>query len=285
MNYNILEYKYPDYSKLLTEIPDPPKILYGVGRGLTDVTNPVAIVGARKATKYGRDITYQLAYDLAKAGCTIISGLALGIDSMAHKGAIDAGGKTIAVLANGLDRIYPACHTQLAKEIINQGGAIVSENPKGTQTLKHHFLARNRIISGLAVGIIVTEAAQKSGSLTTARFALEQNRAVMSVPGNITSPLSAGANNLIRIGATLVSNSEDVTQTLGFSVANISKERAMADNPEEAMVIKLLIDQARDVDELSQLLESDITLVNNILTMLEIKGVVSCIGGGKWALR
>lgn len=286
MNYNIQEYKSTKFPNLLTELADPPKKLYSIGCDLKDITNPVAVVGSRKPTQYGKDMTYRLAYDLAKVGCTVISGLALGIDSIAHRAVLDAGGKTIAVLANGLDRIYPACHTQLAKEIINNNGAIVSENPKGASTLKYHFLARNRIISGLSLGTIITEATQKSGSLTTARMALEQNRVVMAVPGNATSPLSVGTNNLIRMGASLVSTADDIIEALGLLVTlPTANKKIIADSPDEGMIIKILLDRPRDADELSKMVEFDIAWVNRVLTMLEIKGVVACAGGGKWILR
>ena len=194
----ITDEKYP---KLLKEIYDPPKCLYTIGNIEIFNNLSIAIVGCRDATDYGRKATKYFAYNLAKENVTIISGLAKGIDSFAHIGTLQAKGKTIAVVGNGLDIIYPKENEQLAKEIIKNGGAIISEYPIGTQPKKEHFPARNRIISGLSTGVIVVEAKEKSGALITADFAVEQGRNVYAVPGNINSLNSVGTNNLIKDGA------------------------------------------------------------------------------------
>lgn len=203
-----------NYPTLLKQIYDPPKVLYV--KGNTDILNniSVAIVGCRDSTKYGNKATQYFAYNLSKNNINIISGLAKGIDSFAHIGALQAKGKTIAVLGCGLDIVYPKENEDLFKEIIKQGGAIISEYPIGTKPKKNNFPARNRIISGLSRAIIVVEAREKSGALITADFAMEQGRNVFSVPGNINSITSVGTNQLIKDGAIPVCNYQDVLNNL-----------------------------------------------------------------------
>ena len=199
--------KYPE---LLKQIYDPPKGLYIMGN-IDILNNPsIAIVGCREATEYGKKAATYFAYNLAKQNINIVSGLAKGIDSFSHIGALQANGKTIAVIGSGLDIIYPKENAYLAKRILEQGGAIVSEYPLGTKPQKEHFPARNRIISGLSQAVLVVEAKEKSGSLITADFAMEQGKEVFAVPGNINSLNSVGTNNLIKDGATPVSNYSDI---------------------------------------------------------------------------
>lgn len=189
------------YPTVLREIAAPPKQLYYLGAPPdTWLARPrVAIVGSRGVTPYGKAVTEQLAGQLAERGITIISGLALGVDAVAHTAAIAAGGMHIAVLANGLDEIYPASNTNLARQLLSSGGTIISEYPEGTPSFKQNFVARNRIVTGLCDALLITEATEKSGTLHTARFALEQGKDVLVVPGNITSPTSVGCNNLIKL--------------------------------------------------------------------------------------
>ena len=203
--------KYPES---LRQIYDSPKCLYVMGN--VDILNApsIAIVGCREATEYGKKAATYFAYNLAKQNVNIISGLAKGIDSYAHIGALQANGKTIAVIGSGLDIIYPKQNEQLAKEIIAKGGAIISEYPLGTRPEKEHFPARNRIISGLSNGVLVVEAKEKSGSLITADFAMEQGKDVYAVPGNINSLNSVGTNNLIKDGSIPVSNFLDIMRFL-----------------------------------------------------------------------
>ena len=210
----ILSIKNPQYPLLLKQIYDPPKILYVLGN--IDILNnlSIAIVGCRDASKYGKICAKYFAYNLASKGINIVSGLAKGIDSFSHIGAIDAKGKTIAVIGSGLDVIYPKENEILAKQILKNGGTIISEYPLGTKPNKNNFPARNRIISGLSRGVIIVEAKEKSGSLITANFALEQGREVFAVPGNINSINSIGTNNLIKDGAIPVCNYSDVLQFL-----------------------------------------------------------------------
>jgi len=203
----------PNYPPLLLTIYDPPPILYCKGRVSHKDIYPIAIVGTRKMTAYGKQIAERIAGDLARAGVTVVSGFARGVDAMAHRGAIAGGGRTFAVLGSGIDCIYPKEHRKLYDEII-ENGLIFSEFPMGAQPEPHHFPQRNRTISGLSLGCVVCEAAQKSGSLITARFALEQGREVFAVPGSILSETSKGVHALIQSGAKLVANVEDILKEL-----------------------------------------------------------------------
>ena len=201
-----------NYPILLKQIYDPPKVLYVQGN-VEILNNPsIAIVGCRDNTEYGKKAATYFSYNLAKQNINIISGLAKGIDSFAHIGALQAEGKTIAVVGNGLDTVYPKENEDLVKRIINQGGAIISEYPIGTKPEKEHFPARNRIISGLSKAIIVVEAKEKSGSLITVDFAIEQGKDVFAVPGNINSLNSVGTNKLIKDGAIPVSNYKEILE-------------------------------------------------------------------------
>ncbi len=215
---DIKEVGLPDkqYPPQLREIAYPPKQLYLRGNLNNDIPM-LAVVGSRNNSSYGEAITKSLCSDLIKAGFGIVSGLAYGIDSIAHKTALDQGGYTVAVMAGGLHDIYPRGRKGLGEDIVKQSGALVSEYPSGTEPKRQYFAIRNRIISGLSIGVIVIEAAESSGSLITAKFALEQNRQVMAVPGNSNSELSQGTNELIRQGAGLVTNIEDVLEILEFN--------------------------------------------------------------------
>lgn len=269
----------------LRDIPAPPKELYVRGEIDALAGLPVvAIVGARKVTPYGRSVTSRLAGELAGLGVTIVSGLALGVDSIAHQAALDAGGKTVAVLPSGLDKIYPGSHHHLAENIVKAGGALITEYPAGTEPFRTNFIARNRLIAGLGQGIIITEAALKSGSLHTARFALEQGRTVMAVPGNITSEMSAGANNLLKAGATMVTSSNDVLDALELEPANLQRGGARADNAEEAVIIDLLSRGVHDGGELLARSGLGTETFNQTLTMLEITGRIKPLGAGQWTL-
>jgi DNA processing protein len=281
MQISELSYESQIFPDLLREIPSAPKQLNILGE--IDGGQCVAIVGSRRPTPYGEQITYQLASELAKAGITIVSGLALGIDGIAHQAALDAGGRTVAVLAHGLDRMYPARHRNLAKAILSTGGALVSEYDAGTPPLPHNFVQRNRIISGLSDAVIVTEATAKSGSLITANYAIEQNRRVMAVPGNITSLASAGPNNLIKAGALPVTDATDVLTALGFDAHEAVPVSARS--AEEATLADLL---AAGVSTNAQLIERSglsASQFANIISLMEITGKVRNLGAGNWVLR
>jgi DNA processing protein len=199
----------------------------------------VAIVGSRKISAYGKAVTAQFAGQLAKQGIVIVSGLAYGVDSIAHRAALEAGGLTIAVLPSSVEEVYPAAHRNLAEEIVRSGGALLSEYPEGTPSYPVNFIERNRIVSGMSSVLLITEAADKSGTMHTARFALEQGKEVLAVPGNITSPTSVGTNNLIKTGAITVTSPEDVLGVLGFK-RNTQAARVKGSNGIEQCILDLL---------------------------------------------
>ena len=213
-NIQILTIKDEDYPYLLKQIYDPPSVIYIMGNKKILSQNGIAIVGSRNCSLYGQKIAKYLSYQLAKKGIHIISGLARGIDTFSHMGTLQAKGKTIAVLGSGLDVIYPPENAKLAEKIVESEGCLVSEYIVGTKPLGEHFPVRNRIISGLVSGVVVVEASEKSGSLITVDFALEQGKNVYAVPGNINSPNSLGTNSLIKQGAKIVTNVEDILEDL-----------------------------------------------------------------------
>ena len=277
------------FSQRLTNIANPPKSLCYMGK-LPETNAPVvSIVGSRKPSAYGKEVTERLATDLAKAGCVIVSGLALGVDCIAQKAAIEAGGTVVAVVPNELPDISPRTNYQLAMSIIERGGAVVSEWMKGDNKIVNRwsFLERNRLVSGLADGIIITEAAERSGTLNTASHALNQGRDLFVVPGNITSPLSAGCNTLLKQGAYLVTDADDV-------LSIIAPEKLQKDNGqeltasatiEEAIIIKLISEGLRDGDEIQQKSGLSASDFATALTMLEINGVIKPLGANNWTLR
>ncbi|HSX35058.1 MAG TPA: DNA-processing protein DprA [Candidatus Saccharimonadales bacterium] len=272
--------------KKLRNIPEPPKRLYTMGVDVNELLlRPcVTIVGSRKVSAYGKAVTAALAGDLAKAGVLIISGLALGVDSVAHRAALEAGGVTLAVLPSPLTHIYPRSHTHLAAQMVAQGGALVSEYADGEPLYPVNFIARNRIASGLGDVLLITEAAEKSGTLHTARFALEQGKEVLAVPGNITSSTSAGTNNLIKTGATPVTGVEDVLHALGLEPAITAKQAPKGATSEEQAVLDLLVAGVSDGALLLEQSGLRVTLFNQTLTMLEIRGMVRALGGNQWGL-
>lgn len=272
---------FPEY---LRNIPQPPQQLYYLGNLEELLDKPrLAVVGSRKVSAYGKAITLRLSREAAEQGIVIVSGLALGVDGLAHQGALEANGKTIAVLPCGLDRIYPATHRDLAEAILRQGGALVTEYPFETEPYQTNFLARNRIIAGLSDAVLITEAAIRSGSLNTANHALEQGRTVMAVPGNVTSELSAGTNNLIKTGAVPVTELSDI-----LTAMNITKQAndkvLLGATPEETAVLTLLASGTSDGSELLHLSELDTQVFNQTLTMLEITGRIRPLGAGHWGL-
>jgi len=285
MKINSISPQKHKYLQIITTIAKVPERLHIIGI-LPESRRPtVAIVGTRKPTAYGKEVTYQLAYDLAKQGIVVISGLALGVDGIAHRGALDAGGTTIAVLANGVDTIYPATHKGLADEIIKNGGAIISEYEPGTPARDFQFLARNRIVSGLADAVIVTEAATRSGTLATVNHALEQGREVFAVPGNITSPLSAGCNALIKQGAAPITCAEDVLEIIAPDLLTNQQTLALGNTPLETKIIQLIQSGIRDGDQLQQESGVSASEFSQALSMMEITGVVRALGGNQWTLR
>jgi DNA processing protein len=273
-----------DFFQIISTIALKPKRLYFVGTLPTDRVPVVAMVGTRKPTSYGKEVTFNLAYRLAQKGIIVVSGLAFGIDAIAHRAALEAGGTTIAVLANGLDSIYPASHRQLAEAIIASGGALISEYPPGTLARDFQFLARNRIVSGLSDAVIVTEAASRSGTLATVAHALEQNREVFAVPGNITSPMSVGPNRLIQQGAHPVTSADDVLQVIAPQLLETQTTLNLGTNPMEILLIDLIRSGIRDGDALQKASRLEARDFSQTLTMLEIQGLIRGLGGNQWTV-
>lgn len=271
------------YLQIISSVANNPGSLYYIGNLPNQRIISVAIVGSRKPTSYGKEVTYQLAYDLAKRGVMIISGLAYGIDAIAHRAALDAGGITIAVLACGLHQIYPKTHYSLAKEIIEKGGAIISEYEPDVEARDFQFLARNRIVSGLSDAVIVTEAARRSGTLSTVNHALEQGKEVFAVPGNITSVLSAGCNAIIKQGAHPLTSATDVLEVIAPELLEPISDAPLGSTPSESIIIKLLLQGIRDGDELHIKSGLDISEFSQTLTMMEINGIIRPLGGNQWS--
>jgi DNA processing protein len=245
----------------------------------------VAIVGTRKVTPYGRYVTEMIAGELARLGVVIVSGLAYGVDEIAHTAALEAGGLTAAVLPGPVSDIYPRGHEQLGRRIVEEGGALISEYPSGSQiTYKSQFVERNRIVAGMSDVLIITEAAQKSGTLHTARFAREQGRTVFAVPGNITSISSAGANHLLSEGASVLTHINDVVHALGFRAA-VKPARPKGDSPSEQAILDLINTDVRDGHLLLERTRLGVSEFNQALTMLELTGKIRALGSNQWGLR
>jgi DNA processing protein len=274
-----------DYPPLLKEIPDPPPFLYLKG-SLPEAGTAIAVVGSRLASDYGIATTSRLARELAEQGVTIVSGLAQGVDAAAHRGALQVGGRTIGVLGCGVDQIYPPGNRQLFREMAEQG-AIVSEFPLGTRPDAPNFPRRNRIISGLSRGVLVVEAAERSGSLITARFALEQGREVFAVPGNITHRASRGTNSLIKQGAKLVESVADILGELppeGVNLPQWARQQGFNLSPAEETLCGLLADGPLHIDELTIRSELTVSAVSAMLLRLELQGAVLQLTGKMFSL-
>ena len=273
------------FTQIITSIALVPEKLYYIGTLPEKRIPTVAIVGTRKPTAYGKEVTTRIATDLARRGIVIVSGMALGVDGLAHRAALDANGITIAVQANGLDNLYPTSHRQLGEDIVKSGGAIMSEYEAGTPSYPNQFLERNRIVSALSDAVLITEAAARSGTLNTASHALEQGKEVFVVPGNITSPLSAGCNQLLRQGATPVTSAEDIIEAIAPQLLEPQSQLALGDNALQAAIIQHLQAGIRDGDELQAGVTADAREFATELTMLEINGVVRSLGANQWTLR
>jgi DNA processing protein len=282
---SVLTWDSPGYPRLLKETLAPPPVLYIRGQLTPDDDWSVAVVGTRRASPYGREVTGRLAAALARSGITVVSGLARGIDAEAHRAALEAGGRTIAVLGCGIDRIYPPEHRRLA-DAIAEHGAIVSDYPVGTKPEACNFPPRNRIISGLSLGVLVTEAGRRSGALITADFATEQGREVFAVPGSILSHSSAGTNSLIQDGAKAVLGPEDILEELNlrFVAEQSSARRQLPTNDVEARLMGLLCHEPVHVDELRQQVSMPISQVTSTLTLMELKGLVRQVGSMKYVV-
>lgn len=272
-----------NYPKLLGEIYDPPIVLYYKGE-ISNWNHPaIAVVGTRKITGYGRVVTEQFTKGLSNAGLTIVSGLARGVDSQAHITTVAGNGRTIAVLGGGLNNIFPPENYGLAAKIAAGFGAVVSEFPPSAPSLPGNFPARNRIISGLSLAVLVTEAAEDSGSLITARLALEQGREVFAVPGPVTSSLSKGPVDLIKEGARIVFSPDEVLEELGINKTNRTNQANRTNqnfSEEEKKVLDTLTDEARHIDEIGRQLQFSSAKISALLLKMEISGLVQSIGAG-----
>ena len=274
------------YPPKLKEMANPPKHIYLRGSSECLKEPAIAIVGTRKATSLGLKTAENIAYELGSLGFAIVSGLALGIDSAAHKGALRAGTKTIAVLGFGVEKIYPAQNQNLADEIISSGGAVISEFSSEGLSHKGIFLQRNRVISGLAIATIIVEAPQKSGAINTASWAGEQGKPLFVIPGPINHPNYQGSHSLIRDGATLITSAKDVLEDLGIEIKKTqtfkSEEKNQFDNEAEKNIIEALIKAGRPVqiDELIELTGEDAQNINTTLAILIIKEIISETASG-----
>lgn len=277
----------PDYPVKLREIYDYPPVLYIRGNLLSLKDEPcLAVVGTRRPTVYGRQVTEESVTDLARSKITVVSGLARGIDSIAHRAALETGGKTIAVFASGLDIVYPAENGKLAQAIMEHG-ALVSEHPLGVKPRAENFPLRNRIMSGLSLGVLVVEAGERSGALITAFQALEQNREVFAIPGSILSPASRGTNHLIQEGAKLVRNCADIIEELNLSIVapqQLKIKEFLPVNASESAILKQLTSEPKHIDEICRHSGLTVPEVSSTLAILELKGVTKQVGNMNYAL-
>ena len=278
----VITLKDETYPPLLRKFEYAPIVLYIYGRlAENDSRFTIGVVGTRKMSSYGRQVTERFTAELAKANITIVSGLALGVDTVAHHAALDAGGRTLAVLANGLDTIYPAENLSLAKRIVESGcGALISAYPLGVRPDAGNFPARNHIIAGLSLGVLVTEAPPKSGALITASSALQQGREVFAVPGGIFSASSGGVNKLIQDGAHPVISAKDIVEQLDLRMVpeHVEAQAILPTNDEERALLKHLSQEAQHIDELTRASEMEPHVVSATLTMMELKGMVRQVG-------
>ena len=284
-NVQITAFFEKNYPKNLKTIYDPPPVLYykGILRPEDDLA--VAVVGSRKMLSYGREVTEKIVEGLISAGITIVSGLARGVDGCAHKSAILSGGRTLAVLGCGVDIIYPPEHRQLYDQIV-KNGAVVSEFPPGTPATPGNFPARNRIISGLSLGVVVTEAASDSGSLITANCALEQNREVFAVPGSINSPQSVGTLDLIKSGAKLTSSVNDILEELQIEARfkKLEARKILPESKEEEVILKILESEQKHVDQIVRESKLKASKVISTLSVMELSGKVRQLSSGVYSL-
>jgi DNA processing protein len=275
----------PEYPAALALIPDPPHLLYVRGTITPQDARAVAVVGSRSCTAYGRRVTEHLAQGLAQAGYTIVSGLARGIDGIAHRSALQAGGRSIAVLAGGLSKVYPPEHTDLAREV-QASGALITESEMAMEPMAGMFPARNRIISGLSRAVVVVEAADRSGALITASHAADHGRPVMAVPGPIDSAASGGTNALIRKGAILLRGVDDILEELEGVRSSSSPVRDSAPPPTldetQRRIWEFLADQPRHLDEIAQQLSLSVPALSGLLLTLEMKKAVRRLPGNRY---
>ena len=281
----VLTWQSPDYPDRLRNIYHPPPVLYLRGSLAPADEWAVAVVGTRRATVYGKEATRHIAGELARAGVTVISGLARGIDTAAHQAALDAGGRTIAVLGSGVDVVYPAENRRLVQRILGQG-AVLSEYALGRPPEAGNFPPRNRVISGLSLGVVVVEAGERSGALITADYAAEQGRDVFAVPGNMFNRASRGCNRLIQQGAKLVLSVEDILEELNLTMVaqQLELQAVVPENETESLVLNFLSSQPLHVDELVRQTGLPTSEVSSTLALMELKGMVRQVSGMNYVL-
>lgn len=288
-NLKIMTIEDADYPKNLKQIPDPPVVLYVKGEIKEQDKFSIAIVGSRRASFYGLSCAEKFAADLSNKGFTIVSGMAHGIDTYAHRGALKTGSRTIAVMGSGFNHIYPTENKELAEEI-SKSGAVISEFPIDTEPLKHNFPRRNRLISGLSLGVLIVEAARNSGALITADFALEQGREVFALPGKVDSRTSFGTNGLIKQGAKLASCIDDILEEFNIAVTSIEsplgKDKVNSEciptdslNPEESLLYNLISKQPIHLDEIVEKINLGVASITDILLRLQMKKLVQQLPG------
>jgi DNA processing protein len=277
------------YPKLLREIYNPPYLLYYKGDLNNLNEHALGVVGTRKITNYGRQATELIVSQLIEQNFIIVSGLALGVDAVAHHVCVQHKKTTVAVLGGGLDRanVYPSANRFLAENILQNNGLIISEFAIGTIPTIFNFPLRNRIISGLSKGVLVIEAGESSGALITAKFALDQNREVFAIPGPITNNLSTGTNNLIKAGAKLVANVQDILEEFNLQeiIATPPAQKPIADSPEEALILRYLQNEPRHINELVRLTNLSVTEINSTLMLLEMKNVIQNLGNMTYIIK
>ncbi len=281
----VLTWHDEDYPSRLKEIYDYPPLIYVRGSLLSEDKWCLAVVGTRRATVYGRQVAEEIVADLAQNKITIVSGLAKGIDTIAHQSALGAGGRSIAVFACGLDIVYPSENINLARRIMQQG-ALISEYPLGTKPRADNFPRRNRIMSGLSLGVLVVEAGETSGALITAHQALEQNREVFAIPGSILSPASSGTNHLIQEGAKLVHNYTDILEELNLTAVahQMELKEVIPASDTESLLLKQLSAEPTHIDEVCRSSALPVSTVSSTLAMMELKGLVKQVGAMNYVL-
>ncbi|MFM8439905.1 MAG: DNA-processing protein DprA [Acidobacteriota bacterium] len=292
----ILTLDDPDYPDLLKEISDPPPVIYVLGEWKSCFDSPgVGVVGSRRASTYGENAAFSLSQELGRLGVCIVSGLARGIDTAAHRGALAGNGKTVAVMGTGLDSVYPRENSRLVEEILKNGGAVITQFPFGTPPLKDNFPYRNRMISGISHALVVVEATERSGSLITARLAMEQNREVMAVPGNITSRNSFGTNYLIKSGAKLIQQGQDVLAELPRDLVanlltNVGENNPTTVEPNQSFSKEVVLvlrhlgtDNDKSIDDLVEETGLRAEIVSSAILELEIAGAVRTHAGSRYS--
>jgi len=287
MSLDIRTIQLTNLPERLNQLHQPPDSLHTIGADLNQLIKgkQLGVVGSRKVSSYGRSITTDLVKQAALQNVTIISGLALGVDSIAHQVAIESGGTTVAVLPSGIKKIYPASHTGLARLIVLKGGTLISEYGDDSLPMRHQFIERNRIIASLSDALLVTEAAENSGSLHTARFALEMGKTVLAVPGNIDSSTSVGTNNLIKMGAIPVTKIEDIFDALGIeNNPVVEPAEIFGDNDKETILLQIIGSGTVRGNEILEKSKIKVEDYQHHLTMLEIKGRIKPLGNDTWSI-